>query len=225
MSILIATPCYNGQAIVPFIDSCYFLKKELDAAGIQHDFLRLRNESLITRARNACATSFLNDTDFDRLLFIDADIEFEPADVARLWNVLASGGDIAVGNYRHKKADAEYTAWVKGELHQVSEFTAPFEVDYAGTGFMMICRHVFERLQKAHPDWEYEEGFPEEGQATKDVKPRQCWAFFQDPVEQIGNSRYQLSEDYFFVKRARELGMKVIMDPEIKLKHWGWFPY
>lgn len=225
MSILICTPCYNGQTIVPYTDSCYFLKKELDAAGIPHDFLRLRNESLITRARDVCSASFLNDTDFSCLLFIDADIEFEPDAVARLWNLCWSGADVAVGPYRHKKPDAGHTAWVGGKLRQISDFQEPFEVDYAGTGFMMIRRETFERLREAHPDWEYEEGMPLEGQKESEIHTGNCWAFFQDPVEDSPFGRFKLSEDYFFVKRVKELGMKVIMDPGIKLKHWGWYAY
>lgn len=201
------------------------MKKELDAAGIEHDFLRLRNESLITRARNVCATSYFRDTDLKCLLFVDADIEFAPADVARLWNLCADGVDVAVGHYRHKKPDSGRTAWVNGVLRPISDFDAPFMVDYAGTGFMMIRRETFTRLIEAHPDWEYEEGFPEEGQAEQDVKIKTCWAFFQDPIEQTVNGRFHLSEDYFFCKRVRELGMKIVMDPEIQLTHWGWYGY
>ena len=225
MSLLIATPCYNGQAIVPFIDSCYFLKKELDAAGIRHDFLRLRNESLITRARDVCAASFLFDTDLDCLLFIDADIEFDPAGVARLWNLIQLGADVAVGHYRYKKPGCEDVVWVDGMRKQLASFDTPFEVSYAGTGFMMIKRAVFEHLMKLHPDWEYEEGFPEEGQEEKLIPVKKCFAFFQDPLEERDGRRFKLSEDYFFCKSAREAGMSVVMDPEIELKHWGWYAY
>lgn len=225
MSILIATPCYNGQAIVPFIDSCYFLKKELDAAGIEHDFLRLRNESLITRARNVCAASFLHDTSFSCLLFIDADIEFSPADVARLWNLAFTGADVAVGHYRYKKLGCPDTVWVDGKRRDLSEFDEPFEVSYAGTGFMLIKRGAFEQLVKLHPDWEYEEGFPEEGQKESESQVKKAYAFFQDPIEDSPLGRFHLSEDYFFCKRVREAGMKVVMDPKIELKHWGFYAY
>lgn len=201
------------------------MKKELDAAGIEHDFLRLRNESLITRARNVCASSFLNETAFESLLFVDADIEFSPADVARLWNLCYVGADVAVGPYRHKKPDAGRTAWVGGRLREISDFKEPFEVDYAGTGFMLIPRRTFERLQQAHPEWVYEEGFPLEGQKEADVKVSKCCAFFQDPIEDSEFGRFHLSEDYFFVKRVRELGMRVMMDPAIELKHWGLYPF
>jgi hypothetical protein len=199
--------------------SCYVLKKELTGTSFPHDFLRLSTESLITRARNVCAASFLNDTSLDCLLFWDSDIEGDPADVARLWNLCHSGADVAVGHYRHKNPDAKDVVWVDGKLVERSEFLEPFEVSYAGTGFMMIRRQTFERLKMAHPKWRYEEGMPEEDR--KNIPVRECWAFFQDPIE----DGHHLSEDYFFCKRVRELGMKVIMDPAIRLKHWGMYPY
>lgn len=193
--------------------------------------MRLRNESLITRARNVCAASFLNETDYECLLFIDADIEFEPGDVARLWNLcstLVSGADVSVGAYRHKNPDAKLEVWVKGKLRPLSDFSEPFEVDYAGTGFMMIRRETFERLQKAHPEWKYVEGFPTENRT--EIKDGNCWAFFQDPLWEhggpmLGLNRIHLSEDYFFCKEVRELGMKVICDPEIRVGHWGMYRF
>lgn len=223
MSLLIATPCYNGISTVPFESSCYNLKKELDIAGLTHDFLRISNESLITRARDVIAADFLNATDFQCLLFIDADIEFEPADVAHVWNLCLDGADVAAGHYRHKNPDARREAWVDGKLRPIAEFSKPFAVDYAGTGFMCIKRGTFERLKQANPKWRYEEGFPG---ADRKQEVRECWAFFQDPIATCGDlGRFHLSEDYFFCQEVRKLGMKVIMHPGVQLKHWGQYPY
>lgn len=226
MSLLIATPCYAGQSLQPFEASCYNLKKELAGTNFPHDFLRISNESLITRARNVISASFLNDTSFDCLLFIDSDIEFTPADVARLWNLCYTGAAVAVGHYRHKNPDAKDQVWVEHELRHVEEFTEPFEVSYAGTGFMMIPRETFLRLKEANPKWRYEEGFPDEKRADTPIK--ECWAFFQDPIATVESGeggKFHLSEDYFFCREVRKLGMKVVMDPEVRLKHWGFYPY
>ena len=81
MSILIGTPCYGGMVTEAYLRSSLALRKEFLAAGIEHDWLTIANESLVQRARNVIAASFLRETSFDRLLFIDADIEFEPARV------------------------------------------------------------------------------------------------------------------------------------------------
>lgn len=226
MGLLIATPCYGGQATVQYIESCHFLAKELRNTNIPFDFLRIRNESLITRGRNVCATSFLRDTDFDNLLFVDSDIEFDPADVARLWNMLHVGADVAVGNYSNKSPDANNKgkAWIDHKLEDTTSRTEPFEVTYAATGFMMIPRATFERLKQANPKWRYQEGFPDEAD-HKDENIGECWAFFQDPIMNTPRGRFHMSEDYFFCSEVQKLGMKVMMDPLIHLKHWGQYAY
>lgn len=206
----------------PNVAACAALKRNLLATSFPHEFLTIRNESLITRARDVIAASFLNDTDFECLLFIDADIEFQPDDVARLWILCSGRADVAAGVYRHKNPEAKLAAWVDGKLRDIDEFDQPFEVDYAGTGFMMIRRQTFERLIQEFPDWAYDEGFPLEEKKSEAMK---CWAFFQDPIEDSALGRFHLSEDYFFCQRVRDMGMKVFMDPEVRLKHWGLYPY
>ena len=205
MSFLIATPCYGRMLTQSYFESSLRLCYELERKGIPHDWLMTGNESLITRARDTSAAEFLK-SEFERLLFIDADIEYKVSDVIRLWNLDA---DIAVGAYRVKKVDSHLTVWKDGKLTDLDQFTEPMEVDFAGTGFMMVKRAVFEKLKETVP--EYIEG----------QKGGQCWGFFQDPIK----SMVHLSEDYFFCETARENGFKVICDPKIRLKHWGSYAY
>lgn len=182
------------------------LREYLYFNDVKHTWYTVQ-DSLIGRARNLCAVNFLK-SDYDRLMFIDADIEYEPEDVAKVW---ALDADISVGVYRMKKPGSKFAAWVDGALvDDLTKYKKPISVDYAGTGFMMIKRHVFEKMQSVFPQWKYEEG-----------QVGESWAFFQDPIE----DGIHLSEDYFFCKRARELGFKIMMDPSVKLKHWGSFCY
>lgn len=211
MSLLIATPMYGGQCTSRYWRSTVHLENILTRIGLVHTWLETTNESLITRGRNTIATRFLK-RDEDRLFFIDSDIEFDPEHAATLWNMDA---DVAVGCYPMKKLGAHYAAWINGKLLKLDDLEKreePFPVDYAGTGFMMIHRRVFERLREAHPEWRYIEG-----NMGEDKGEGECWAFFQDPIE----DGIHLSEDYFFCKRAREIGFQVMMHPKVRLKHWG----
>lgn len=211
MSILIATPCYGGMVTEGYLRSCLALRKELLAVGIEHDWLTIANESLVQRARNVIAASFLRETEFSALLFIDADIEFEPAGVARLWNLVADGADVAVGAYRMKRPGAGLAAWRGGKLVEIGEKDVrPFEVDYAGTGFMMISRKTLEIIIEKQPQIEHEEG-----QIGK------CWAFFDCGVVDDGAGPFYVSEDYHFSRTVRKFGMKIMLDPQISLKHHG----
>jgi hypothetical protein len=59
MKIRIATPMYGGNAKSVYITSTTNLVNELTRAGHTVEQMSLTNESLITRARNTIAHSFL----------------------------------------------------------------------------------------------------------------------------------------------------------------------
>lgn len=205
MSILFATPMYGGQCTEQYFSSCMALKDQLVRAGVEHAWLTGINESLITRARNGMVASFMK-TEFQSLMFIDADIQFEPEDVGKLWNMNA---DVAVGVYAMKKPDAAwYAAWVDGKLMKELP-DKPMDVDFAGTGFMMIKREVIQRMIEAYPETKHESN---EGT---------CHALFDTAV--LDDTYY--SEDYLFCRRFREIGGAITMDPTVKLKHIGSYVY
>jgi hypothetical protein len=187
-----------------FLVSCMRLQEELLKAGLPHDFNFGRNESLVTRARNEM-TCWFKRTKFERQMWIDADIEFEPEDVAKLWNMDA---DIAVAAYSMKRPDKPLSAWKDGKLVKLEECPQePFEVDYAGTGFMMIKRGVIEKLSETAGSYEGPDG--------------RVSALYMTPVHDDGFE----SEDYHFCRKAREAGFKVVMDPSIRLGHIGQYRY
>lgn len=209
MSILFCTPCYGGMVTAPHFKSCMNLKEELTQQGIRNEWLIQWNESAVHRARNTLAKTFL-ETDYEYMMFLDADIEFTPADVAQLWNVaLGEEAGIAVGVYPMKKMGAPYAAWTKdGFVDDITPFREPMKVDYAGTGFMLIKRSVFEDLKS--PEIQYET-----------TKGETAWQFFDFPLI----DGIELSEDYSFCRKAREKGYEIWMDPTIRLIHHGTYGY
>lgn len=197
---------YGGMCTSGYFQSALNAKEILTECRFKHDFLITTNESLIQRARNTSVATFLK-TDYERLLFIDADIEFDVDDIQKLWNLDV---DVAVAAYSMKRPDCPLSAWENGKLVEIEDRTEPFEVDYAGTGFMMIKRKVFKDLQKAHPELDHEEG-----------TVGKCHAWFDCPIW----DGIQMSEDYNFCRKWRNLGGKVILDPTIRLGHWGSYRY
>lgn len=185
--------------------SCLNLKQDLMSAGIAHDWLTGRNESLVTRARNEMTCSFLQ-TDHTHMMWLDADIEFESEHVAKVWNMDA---DIGVGVYAMKKPDKQwFAAWKDGALVKyLDQYKEPIEVDYAGTGFMMIRRNVIETLAEKSESYEGPNG--------------RVPALYMTPIHNDGFE----SEDYHFCRKAREAGFKIMMDASVRLKHWGQFAY
>jgi len=211
MSLLVAIPIH-GYGETAFWKSLLRLQEDLIGA-VNHDFLIIENESLIQRARNNAVTTFL-ETDYERLLFIDSDIEFKVEDVEKLWNLNA---DVAVAAYPMKRKDEPASAWVDGDLVNLDELSSVVEVDFAGTGFMMIKRHVFNMFQTYYPARWHFEGKPGENVYEK----RRSFGYFTCPIE----DSIQYSEDYRFCQDWRNLGGKILLDPSIRLVHWGKYGY
>jgi hypothetical protein len=181
------------------------LKEDLTNMGLGHDWLIGTNESLVTRARNEMTATFLT-TNHTHMMWLDADIEFSTDDVAKLWNMQA---DIAVGCYAMKKPNEQwYAAWKDGELvKDLDQFDGPVEVDYAGTGFMLIKRIVIETLAKSEPSYEGPNG--------------RVPALYMTPIHNDGFE----SEDYHFCRLAQDADFQIIMDPSVRLKHIGQYAY
>lgn len=225
----------------PHFKSCMNLKETLTHLGLDHDWLTGKKESLVHRGRMEMAATFLK-TDYSHLMWLDADIEFTSDDVAKLWNLNA---DIAVGVYAMKKPDqCWYAAWKDGKLvKDLGQFTGPIEVDYAGTGFMLLSRKALERVHEyliaEHAEtekllWrlagdkplsetdEKRIGRLIESQAPNYEGPHgRVPALFMTPIHNDGLE----SEDYNFCRRAREAGLKIIMEPSVRLLHWGQYAF
>lgn len=205
-SILFATPMYGGNCTWAYFNSCLRLQRSLIEVGLDHDWLTQINESLVHRARNQMTATFLQ-TDHTHMMWWDADIEGEVEDVSKLWNLEV---DIACGVYAMKKKDEQwYAAWKDGALvRDLDQYDGPIEVDYAGTGFLLIKREVIEALAKTSESYEGMDG-------------QKIPALYMTPI----TNGVLESEDYYFCRKAREAGFKVIMDPSVRLKHWGQYPY
>ena len=188
-------------------------------AGFSHDLLMMKHESLITRARDNCITSYL-ETDYDRMLFIDADIEFSGEDIAKLWNLDV---DVAVGAYPMKRIDCPVAGWVNGELIDTAKMDGPTEVDFAGTGFMMIKRRVFKSFQENFPERFHKEGKP--GEPVFSYRKSFCYFYSRLSDGDDWADRIRWPEDYAFCHDFRAIGGKIILEPSIRLKHYGTYGF
>lgn len=209
MSLLICTPMFGGKCDREFFNSCLELQRELTRVGMTHDFLTVANESLITRGRNKMAATFI-EMNYEAMLFLDADIEFSPADVAALWNLEKP---VAGGCYSRKAPGEVPKVWKDGVERRLSEFDAPFTADRLATGFLMIRREALDVLRDKNRAIDYDE-------------QGRCWEFFNTPIINWANhagwnNRMMWSEDYYFSDLWVKAGGELWTDPSIRLKHWG----
>lgn len=241
-SIFLGTPMYGGNCAGTFTKSCTDLSMLCAANGINLKFYFLFNESLVQRARNYVVDEFLR-SGCTHLMFIDSDIGFNARDILSLLAMNITDPDnyqIMTGPYPKKTI-----AWEKvhqaakagaGDENpfQLEQFSAdyvfnpiasgqtkfnlgqPIEVAEAGTGFMLIPRDVLEKFAEAYPEYKYK---PDHVRTDAFDGSREITAFFDCIIDPV-TKRY-LSEDYFFCKKAREIGIRVWMCPWMQLQHIG----
>ena len=239
--IFVATPCYGGQCLGLYTKSCLDLQTTCIQYGIEVRYSFIFNESLITRARNYLVDEFLR-SGCTHLLFIDADINFNPQDILAL---LALDKDISGGPYPKKsinwgnvvnavKKNLDNPNFKVGELENVTgdyvfnpvpgttsfNVSEPVEVMEIGTGFMMVKREVFDKYKEEYPHLNYR---PDHiGQANFDGS-RYIHAYF-DTIIDPASHRY-LSEDYMFCQNARAIGYKIWLMPWMKTTHIGTYGF
>jgi hypothetical protein len=225
--IMLGTPCYGGNVKQEFMTSITDLMMHLSARFYQEDgtvalqplvaeMAFLENESHIDRARNKIANRFMSSR-CDWLLFIDSDIVFRAEDVMRLWLHGMNGKRIVCGAYAMKGIVPQFAvAAVPGAK---TDEHGLIEVVHSGTGFMLIHREVFQKLEAAGKAQRYNLGTNDPDRA-RGVKTN--LAYFKSgvrPIEPVGD--LWLSEDYMLCYEWRKLDGKIYIDRNINLEHCG----
>ena len=227
LHLMLATPCFGGMVTHRYMKSTMEL---LLNGGLPVTVELLGNELLVPRGRNALVAKFLDHPAATHLLFVDADIGFQVAQVLRM---LAFDEDVVAGMYPLKLLDWNEAALRRaraGEpletaglryLGVPSEGAARQEregfvtADYAGTGFMLLRRAALQRMIAAFPETRY--SFAHTA-ATPSASAHQ-YALFDCMIEP--ETRHYLSEDYAFCRRWRDIGGRIWLDTQGALEHVG----
>lgn len=223
-AIMVCTPCYGGQTFANFTDSMLRLQMECLRRGITLYWHHESNESLITRARNRMLSTFINSEGFTHLMWIDADIAFEPEQFFALYeadvDVIAAAYPMKRYFFQEKGEPAKDPAALLRYAYSIAGPTSDIidgrrvEVLDAPTGFMLIKREVIDRMIEAYPETFVSDSAGDEGQRH--------YLLFDTMMD---GDRY-LSEDYAFCRRWQKIGGKVYLDLlASSLAHHGVIPF
>ena len=208
----ICMPCYGGNLTESTFMSFIKWSNTCRQLGIDWTVETMTNESLISRARNTLTAKFLSTTDSTHLMFIDADIGWEP------WHLLAllnHDKDVIGGLYPMKTIPVKWCVnGIPGAPD--NDPNGLIEVTKTGTGFMLIKRHVLEKLA-SHPavkPFKNDIGLPAE------LDPYMK-TYFDTAVRE---NRYY-SEDWTFCENWRDLGGQIWVDKRVLLKHTGTYVF
>ncbi len=241
--LMLALPAYGGQVTTVFMESLLRLAELARGQGIVITLKILSQESLIPRGRNTLVAEFLGRPELTHLLFIDADIGFDPRGILRM---LAFDKPLIGGAYAKKGIDwarvhAAATAGKPPEalaqagldyaLNLIDEDLAGqsripvtegfVRVSKCGTGIMLIRREVLTAMAAQYPELRYENDIA--GYDNPQTRGN-FWGFF-DTLHHPLTRRY-LSEDYAFCYRwTQGCGGEIWMDVESVVTHHGSYGY
>jgi hypothetical protein len=208
----ICMPCYGGQLTESTFMSFIKWANTCRQLGIDWTVETMTNESLISRARNTLTAKFLNTEGSTHLMFIDADLGWEP------WHLLVlldAQKDVIGGLYPMKSLPVKWC--VNGIPGKEEESDGKLiEVTKTGTGFLLMKRDVFEKLN-AHPAVRH---FNNDIGLPKELDPFMK-TYFDTAVRE---GRYY-SEDWTFCENWRDIGGQVFVDKRVLLRHTGTYVF
>jgi hypothetical protein len=230
-SLVVGTPCCGGQLSWLYAESLLKLQRVCSRRGVSLGFLLLPGDALITRARQAIVSHFLQNFDATHLLFIDADIGFEPEQIFRLlefgedftaaaypikkinWELIA--GAVQAGRSPLESATLSYVLEVE-RLEELATRNGFVKARYAGTGFLMIRRAALIAMIERYPELRYQREHKEDD-PLKDSRWRS--ALFNCLIDETTGT--YLSEDYSFCRRWTDMGGEIWVDYKSHLNHVG----
>ena len=239
ISLYLGMPMYGGMLGENTLHGVLGLQAWTTAQGVGMKLQTMGNESLVSRARNTIVSMYLDDKDYigTHLLFIDADIGFQPANIERL---IRADKDIVCGIYPRKCIHWNQVIDAVRNNPNITEDEVSYkalgynlnfkdpkniqlkggytEVMEAATGMMLIKRDVFNKMKKAYPERKYRSD-----QIVNGGKYRSdnCYDLFGvGKIDWDEEERY-LSEDYYFSRLWSKIGGKIYADVASPLVHQG----
>jgi hypothetical protein len=233
--LVVGTPCYGRLLTDIYVSSLLKLQMACAQRRIRLQIRLLGGDALITRVRQNILTHFLSEEAATHLLFIDADIGFEPEQVFRL---LDFGADMTTAVYPIKHLDWNKVAetardnvaplesaaltylieFVDGQTVSVRDGFA--KVAYGGTGFLMVRRQALLAMIERYPELRYRREH-----RPNDTFSGSPWryALFNCMIDEASGT--YLSEDFSFCRRWTDIGGEIWADLESRLTHVGAFSF
>jgi glycosyltransferase involved in cell wall biosynthesis len=212
-----ATPRRRCRAVV-LVPHLAGLEPECEAGLLRLEregvrVVRRPGSSQIDVARNEMASDALHDG-FETIMFIDADIGFDPADALRL---IARQEPVIAGVYAKKGRRELASHFADGitEIRLGLESPGLYPLEYTATGFLRIRAYVLRRMIE-------ECGLP---LCNTHQGGRGSWPLFQPVVVPLGDGFHYLGEDWAFSHRLARIRITPLADTSIRLWHFGRYAY
>ena len=229
MKIYIAIPAYGSQVYAEFVSSLLKLTNLFNKNKIEYSVEFMGSESLISRARNNFVARFYAESNYTHLLFLDADLIFNPDCVLKM---ISENKELIGSPYPKKKynwskivslvkddEDMELSRGLMTDINynfskgEVNVKSTCLETKDIPTGFMLIRRSVISSLMMNYPERKYKNNIAGFDKAMDNY-------FYDIFGTGVVNGTY-LSEDYYFCALWKQCKGEIWADLTSTLKHIG----
>lgn len=242
VNLFVATPTTDGNVTTEYLQavSGLIFASQNPGAGFNVSCIRTTMFSEVSKARNMLAAKFMEDSRFTHLLFVDADMGFNPSLVARM---LATGRPFvgALSPYKYidpttqhrmsrrfddpelaERLSADFVAAEQivdegggGSTPRIRVHDGFVRIHKIGAGILLVARAVFEAARANYPSlWS-----PPNSRVYAGVEVaggvHQCFSTLQLPDGDV------LSEDFSFCERWTAHGGEIWACVDEEIAHVG----
>jgi len=204
MNVYVGIPMYGGAHGLT-VRSLLSLQAHLLLKGHEVIFDIVTGGSILPKVRNGIVKRFI-DSSADVLVFIDADMVYEPTTIEKL---IDAPFDVSVVNYRArstKETWLSYPITKEGQpVGTTHEGDIWLQTARAGTGIMAIKRRVISSMVEKYPSLVYQD----KGETIP------CLFDFE-----LSEGQY-FGEDYTFCKRLDKIGGQIFILADAYIGHVG----
>ena len=243
--LYILTPCYGGVCYANYVISLMNTINLLKQLNIKYQVEYCCNDSLVPRARNNLIARAFSDPDMTHIIFIDADISWDPNDIIKL---LVSdkhliGGIYPLKRYNWNKIVQDPSlvhSWVQTQQQNemYKNYSAEHFIQSKLVDYNVVLESTSLTIENNLSEVKYiptgfmmmqrktielmQKAFPstkyvDDVSYLSEQQNNHAYALFDCGVE----DNHYLSEDWLFCSRWKKMGGKIFMDVTVNLTHTG----
>lgn len=212
--LFIASFSYGNGFPCQFVTSLMAATNDCNYNGITTSVDLRPSGPYVQKERNISIARFF-ESGCDYMLFIDADLSFDPTGPRRIMEkAMANDLDIVGGLYRYKMDTEAYPVqlYVDDETGEHPMVNGLIPAAGLPTGFMLISRRCIERMITEYPETRYE---------VKDSRNGETSMVLFDLFECLLYNGEWWGEDYIFCRRWTAIGGQLWAMPDIEFEHIG----